>query len=124
MSRLLKPGGRLILTTPYRHYRPLWGDKLSLTEDGGHVRWGYSHNELRNKIESVGMRVLSEDYISGVISQQLTSAMRRLNHNANGIGWIATLPFRVLQTIDGPITSLVDYPYLSIGIVAEKMPSV
>lgn len=47
LATLLKPGGILILTTPYKHHKAYYGEALSSTEDGGHVRWGYTHDELR-----------------------------------------------------------------------------
>ena len=44
IASFLKPGGRLLLTTPYLLYRPITsGDKgpFSKKEDGGHIRRSY-----------------------------------------------------------------------------------
>ncbi len=75
LSGLLKPHGRLYLTTPFRNCRPLFGDKLSEYEDGGHVRWGYTHDEVRELFGQCGLDVLEEQYISGFVSHRLTDLM-------------------------------------------------
>src|ERR1035441_5132236 len=50
LANLLRPGGRLILTTPSEAYIPIdAGDDgpFSKAEDGGHVRKGYTADQLR-----------------------------------------------------------------------------
>lgn len=120
MSSLLKPGGQLILTTPFRDYKRMWGDKLSEQEDGGHVRWGYTHAEMRALMEKNGLEVVTEEYISGMVSQKLCNVMRRSNQLHSHFGWGVTFPFRVFQAIDDPMTKFAGYPYFSIGVVARK----
>lgn len=120
LSLLLKPGGRLLLTTPFRNYKRLLGDKLSEHEDGGHVRWGYTHAEMRELFEKCALNVAAEEYISGFVSQQLTNFIRLLSAANPRIAWIVTLPLRILQILDSPLTRLIRYPYLSIGIVGVK----
>jgi len=56
LAVLLKPGGAILLTAPFRHHRPLWGERVSEIEDGGHVRWGYTHAEIRDLLEPCGWR--------------------------------------------------------------------
>src|SRR5258708_26762975 len=43
LADMLKPGGRLLLTTPFKDHRGLIKEKLSESDDGGHVRCGYTH---------------------------------------------------------------------------------
>ena len=56
----LNPGGTLLLTAPYKEHKPLWGEKLSEAEDGGHVRWGYSHDDVRAIFERSGLEVVAD----------------------------------------------------------------
>ncbi len=89
LSSVLKPGGRILLTTPYKNYRHLINDRLSECEDGGHIRWGYTYEEIKKLFNKYGLDVESEEYISGFISQQLTNLARLLGkstrtlHNNN-----------------------------------------
>lgn len=120
LANLLKPQGTLLLTTPYKNYRRLLGDHISPEEDGGHVRWGYTHEEIRNLFHQCGLRVLTESYISGVISQQLINLMRALSKIHPAAGWMATLPLRIFLIFDTALTNLIQYPRLSLGVVAVK----
>jgi len=122
LSALLAPGGKLLLTTPYKHYKHLLGDKLSEIEDGGHVRWGYTHEEIEALLNDVNIKPVSQEYISGFFSQQLTNLMRFIGGINERIGWLVALPLRVFQSVDSTFTNLVHYPYLSIGVVGVKMP--
>jgi 2-polyprenyl-3-methyl-5-hydroxy-6-metoxy-1,4-benzoquinol methylase len=120
LAALLRPGGRLFLTTPFVHARPLLGDRLSAIEDGGHVRAGYDHSELRRLLESSGLGVIEENFLSGLVSQQLTNLMRLCNRVHPRVGWTVTFPLRVLQILDRSLTDLVRYPYLNVAVIAEK----
>jgi SAM-dependent methyltransferase len=120
LSRLLKPGGRLFLTTPYKHYKHLLGDALSESEDGGHVRWGYTHTELRDLFSQTGLAVETQDYLSGVVAQQITNFYRLLGSLNLKIAWALTFPLRAFQVFDRPLTRLIGYPYLAVGVVGVK----
>jgi SAM-dependent methyltransferase len=121
LSYALKPGGRLLLTTPFKYYRRLPGDKLSPTQDGGHVRWGYTQEEMKAMFEENGLCVLAQEYVSGLVSQQLTKAMRLLGRAIGMAAWAVILPLRIIQPLDPLLTELFSYPYLSIGIVGVKL---
>jgi len=123
VSCLLKPGGHLLLTTPFKHYRRLYGDTLSDGADGGHVRWGYTHAELRELLAPAGIEIVREEYVSGLVTQQLTNLMRLIAKFSVGSAWGAILPLRLLQSIDRPLTAMTRYPYLSVAIVGIKRPS-
>ena len=120
LSTLLKPGGRLVLTAPFKYYKPLLGDKLSDREDGGHVRWGYTHDEMRSLFNQCRMDIIVEEYISGIISRQLTHYMRILGKLHARIAWTVIFPFRIFQVFDSSLTKLIGYPYLSIGVMGKK----
>jgi SAM-dependent methyltransferase len=121
ISRLLVPGGRLYLTTPTAGHRPLLGEQLSSTEDGGHVRWGYTAERIEELLRDAGIRVRSVDYLSGVVTQRITNLSRRL---AKRLGvhaaWALTAPVRILRPLDRSITRLTKAEYLAIAVVGVK----
>lgn len=120
LADLLRPGGRILLTTPYKFYRHLIGDCLSMCEDGGHVRWGYTHEELRLLFDKSGLDVLIEEYISGYVSRQISNFQRFLSRVDGITAWALAFPLRTLQILDKPLTKCLHYPYLSIGVVGIK----
>jgi len=120
LAVLLKPGGRLLLTAPYKHYRPLLGDQLSAVEDGGHVRWGYTHEELRALFAEHGLEVVVEEYVTGMVTQKLMDLMRLLGRANARLAWAATFPLRAFRLLDRPLTALAGYPHLSVGVVGVK----
>jgi SAM-dependent methyltransferase len=124
LAGLLKPGGQLLLSTPYKHYRRLPGEKLSETEDGGHVRWGYTHEELRDLLIAAGLEVEHEDYLGGVISQKITAGMRLLHRINSRLAWAAMLPFRPLILIDPLVTRITRYPWMTVGVLGRKKGAV
>jgi SAM-dependent methyltransferase len=121
LARMLRPGGRILISAPYDGHRPLYTEERepSTAEDGSHVRYGYSRARLREVIESAGLRVESEAFISGVVSQQLTNLMRRLGERLGLAGaWAIVLPLRPLVVLDRPLSRLLRYPYLSVAACA------
>jgi 2-polyprenyl-3-methyl-5-hydroxy-6-metoxy-1,4-benzoquinol methylase len=121
LSHLLRKAGKIFLTTPFKYYHDLPGDKVSPVEDGGHVRKGYTHQEIKGLFMKYGINVVEEEYISGFISQKIKHLSLLLepylNHN---IIWLITYPLRALLIFDRPLTNMVKYPYLSIGVVGLK----
>jgi SAM-dependent methyltransferase len=123
MAAALRPGGRLLLTTPFADHRPLRAETLSETEDGGHVRWGYSEARLRELCDSASLAPISFGFISGVVSQKLTNLQRRLRPwGGQHLGWAVVFPFRLLQLLDGPVTCAMRWPHLCITLIAERTP--
>lgn len=116
----LAPEGQLFLTTPFKGHRPLLGETVSIEEDGGHVRWGYTHEEIRSLAEVCGLEVVSQDFVSGVLSQKITNLMRRLDDVIPLLGWTVSLPLRLLRVVDRPFTRLLAYPYLCVAVVARR----
>jgi SAM-dependent methyltransferase len=124
IARALRPGGRLLLTTPYYHYRPITaGDKgpFAVTEDGGHVRRGYTTGMLTELCDSGDLVVEEISYCTGLLSQKCIWLQRTLSRFHPLLGWIAVLPLRVLPPVfDRLVTTLCRWPYYSICIEAYK----
>jgi SAM-dependent methyltransferase len=123
LTAMLKPGGRLLLSTPFDRHRPLYTEdpQPSPVEDGSHVRYGYSQERLRQLVTNAGLDVHSESFISGVISQKLTDLMRRLSAKAGLLpAWTIVLPLRALVLLDRPLSRALRYPDLSVALCAVK----
>jgi hypothetical protein len=74
--------------------------------------------------EENGLAVASQEYVSGIVSQQLTNAMRLLSRANAVAAWAAVFPLRVFQVFDPMLTNLISYPYLSIAVVGVKQDTV
>ena len=60
LANCLKPGGRLLLTTPYFHYLAMTKEDngpFNKVEDGAHVIRGYSKQMLMELCEKAGLKV-------------------------------------------------------------------
>lgn len=129
ISACLKPGGRLLLTTPYQLYRAI-GDVKSeasdrgpfrLEEDGAHVRRGYSKAMLFELCRLSGLEIEKISSCSGFLSQKITFIFRFLSHYHSLLGWGLTLPFRVLPLIfDRLIVQIFGWPDYCICLEAYK----
>jgi hypothetical protein len=111
------------LSTPFEAHRPLYSEDRhpSAVEDGSHVRYGYSQQGLRDVVHSAALDVADEGFISGVVSQQLTSLMRRLTRRIGvPAAWALTLPLRLLVSVDAPLSRVLRYPYLSVALCGVK----
>ena len=118
---VLLSGGILLLTAPYKFYKHLPGDNISDVEDGGHMRWGYTHKEMKNLLNEAGFEVLKEEYVSGIITQILICIERKLSRIIpHSLVWIVLFPFRIFVLFDSFLTKLFNYPYLSVAIIAVK----
>lgn len=124
IAHCLKPQGTLLLTTPNLSFKPMAYDNenLSSVEDGGHVRRGYSPNDLNRLCQQSGFDVMNIEYCSGVLSQKLTSVKRMLEKSTSEmISWPMVLPFRLLPPVlDAAITRTMNWPDYSITLVARK----
>lgn len=124
IAACLKPGGRLLFSTPYLLYRPITAGDMgpfSVTEDGWHVRRGYTAPMLEELCECAGFRAETISYCSGLLSQKLTAALRSLNSISPTAAWLATLPFRLLPpALDGAIRWATGWPDYTILMEAYK----
>lgn len=123
LAAMLAPGGRLLLSTPYSGHHPLYTEEREPdpVEDGSHVRYGYSPEQVATLAGAAGLQVVEEGFISGVIAQKLTDLMRRLTERIGLTpAWLAVLPLRPLVVFDRPLTAVLGYPYLSVALHAVK----
>ncbi|HPD16874.1 MAG TPA: class I SAM-dependent methyltransferase [Planctomycetota bacterium] len=74
----LRRGGRLLVTVPNRLAPPLWGDRLSAAEDGGHVRPGYTRDELGALLRGAGLTPVHWSSFGGFFTRKAASLNRRL----------------------------------------------
>jgi SAM-dependent methyltransferase len=124
MTRCLKPGGRLLLTTPNYYYKPISpsdNGSFSSVEDGGHVRRGYTKEDLEKLCKEAGIVVDNLSFCSGFLSPKITFFYRELSrvHEAFGASFI--LPLRILPPLLDPlITKLTRWPGFSICLEAHK----
>ena len=127
MAARMKPGARLLLTTPYYFYRPLnryergpW----QKTEEGWHVRRGYTPDMLRELCQSAGLTCSEISYCSGFLSQKATWFWRATTGLPGGVPlrWLLTSPVRLLTAIlpDSLLTRALNWPFFSIGLEAYK----
>jgi 2-polyprenyl-3-methyl-5-hydroxy-6-metoxy-1,4-benzoquinol methylase len=123
LAGLLSPGGVLLLTTPFDRHRPMLGESLvpNGVEDGSHVRYGYSPQRLVELMTNAGLRVVDQDYVSGIVSQRVTNLMRRVARRfGRPAAWMAVLPLRWLVVLDRPLTRLLRAPYLCVAVCAVR----
>ena len=122
LAAMLNPGGRLFLSAPYSKCPPMRGDHISAVENGDHVRWGYTHGEMRAMLDDAGLATVAEEYCSGIVSRGIGNIERRIGQLAHALAWAATFPLRAFQVADRAATNALGAPYFSIAVVAEKRP--
>lgn len=124
IAACLKPGGRLLLTTPNYLYTPIAEEGLgpwSDIENGYHVRRGYTKCMLRELMDKNGLLTEDISYCSGFWSQKLTWLWRRLQFLGPRPAFILVLPLRPLALILDSLTlSKLWWPGFSICVVAQK----
>lgn len=124
VAACLKPGGRLLLTTPYLFYRPMSAGELGpflAVENGDHVRRGYSAAMLEELCAHAGLVPERISFCSGLISQKVTALMRAVSRVNAGVAWLATFPLRVLPLFgDRLVSRLFGWPSFSICLEAYK----
>ena len=124
IARTLKPGGHLLLTAPYLRYTPITqsdAGPFSATEDGGHVRRGYTRPMLEELCARAGLVLESQTFCSGYLSQKVTGLNRLLSRIHPLLGWGATLPLRILPPLfDRLVTRALGFPCFSICMEAYK----
>lgn len=125
MFSKLNPGGFLLLTTPSYFYKSMSASEngpFSHTEDGWHVRRGYTTEMLRELCEYSGFRIEKISYCSGFFSQKVTWLMSVLTRLLGfPLSWLVTFPLRLLPLLfDSLIRTISPYPDYCICLLAYK----
>ena len=124
ISACLKPGGRLLLTTPYLLHYPITSDDkgpFKQSEDGGHVRRGYTKAMLEELCICAGLIPEDISYCTGFLSQKVTMVLRTASCVHPLFAWSLVLPLRLLPPLFDPlIYALTRWPGFSICLEAYK----
>lgn len=128
MAACLKPGGRLLLTSPYIRRTP-WSSMdygpFPKFEDGRHVRRGYNRAMLIEMCENAGLLIDEVSYVSGPVSVFGAKVMERLQKVNKVFAWIAILPIRPLPPLFdwwlGPVTGTVPFS-IAIDAIKPRQP--
>lgn len=125
LAACLKPGGRLLLTTPNFYFRSVGagdhGPFKKEIEDGAHVRRGYSSAMLHELCDLSGLKCEEISYCSGFLSQKICTLENCLGKINFWLGWLITLPLRIFPPLlDRPLAVALNWPYYSICMVAYK----
>lgn len=126
----LKPGGRLLLTTPNFLYHTTAKDigPFRQVEDGGHVRRGYSPAMLCELCAESGFEIEEITYVSFFFSQLVTRFQTWLGLFTSvhpEVLWLISLPLRPIPPLlDGWlgrwICRMLGWPGYSIALTAYK----
>jgi hypothetical protein len=122
ISNLLKPGGLLLMTTPYLFHSLKGpgedGPFVKEVEDGSHMRRGYTKVELVHMLEENGLWVEEVSYCTGFFSRQLVRFGRMMGSRA--ITFLL-FPVKILANrLDRLIARKDPTAYFSICIIAQK----
>ena len=124
ITNCLKPGGRILLTAPNYHYKPLSLDDMGPffeVENGAHVRRGYTKAMFEELFNDSGLMIEDVSYCSGFFSQMFSRFLRRMPGKMYYFGWALTLPLRILPLLfDNFITWGLKYPGYSICVEGYK----
>jgi 2-polyprenyl-3-methyl-5-hydroxy-6-metoxy-1,4-benzoquinol methylase len=120
LNAVLKPGGRLILSTPYIGHVPQRDEFELNVQPGGHVVWGYDEEDLRSLFEGSNFKIENVGYIGGMGNHVLNNVSRRLTPRAPlaALGLTTALyPGALLVDHYGALRG---FPPIAIGIVAKS----
>jgi SAM-dependent methyltransferase len=98
LARVLRPGGTLVVNTPHLKDTPLrrLRHRLGLTDEAhGHLRPGYTAEELRALLETdgrftVGPRRTYSRFFSELVDTALNAALARLGKKGSAKGMVVT----------------------------------
>jgi SAM-dependent methyltransferase len=123
ITACLKPGGRLLLTTPNFYYRAITksdNGPFCEIETGWHIRRGYTRSMLKELTIAAGLHCEELSYCSGTVSQHVTRIMRRAGNIHPLLGWAVVLPLRPFTILDQLFARWSRTPPYSICLEAYK----
>ncbi len=80
-SEIMNEGGTLHLCVPYLNRKLYYGEIISETENGNHLRLGYTFEQLEEMIGKQGFKVLQKDTAVGFFAQKLINLLNWLQLN-------------------------------------------
>ncbi|MFH1702699.1 MAG: class I SAM-dependent methyltransferase [Nitrospirota bacterium] len=117
---LLKSSGQLLFSSPSDNYPMFYGEKISPIEDGGHVRKGYSFDDIERKMVSAGLKVILKESYIGYFTQKTLALIRYISDKLTS----TILIMIPLKLILSPLTYLdkfvSHYPDYCIFVIAKK----
>jgi SAM-dependent methyltransferase len=121
ISALLRPGGILLQSTPYRFFPAITrldDGPHSTIEDGGHVRRGYTEQRLRALAEAAALDVEVVEFCTGRLSRLVVAIQRQVHGRVFAS---LLIPFKILaHFLDAAAGGATRSDSLSICVVAEK----
>jgi len=101
LASLLTPGGIVHLSTPFLHRRPFYTEVLSDEEDGGHLRLGYTYEQLEALLEAAGLVPTARDAAVGRLGLAALELVHRAENAAGRVGGtLALLATRPASLLD------------------------
>lgn len=120
VAEAVRHGGHVLITVPDRSAPPLWGDTVSEVEDGGHVRAGYTREELDALVRAAGLRPVRWRGFGGFFAQKATNVSRRLERRGGRLWlWLRLLWLAALRPLCR-LDPLVPYRTYGLFCLAEK----
>jgi SAM-dependent methyltransferase len=89
LAALLEPGGLLHVSSPYLHRTPYVGEVLSDVEDGGHMRLGYTFEQLDSMFRAAGLSPTIRGAAVGPWSRRALELVNRAEARFGLIGGVA-----------------------------------
>ncbi len=124
LASITRPGGRLLLTTPSLDHRAnVFGDDISEVEDGRHVVYGYSHEQLREILGAAGFEITAAEYVVGPVCQAVLYVMSMVGRISTVLAWAVTLPLRPLALLDAYAVRFIRFPSYCVAVTAELPPA-
>lgn len=125
LATCLRPGGRLLLSTPFLNFRAVTDDEEGPfptdEEHGWHVRRGYTRAMLAELCAQAGLTVEELSSCSGLLNQKLFALQRHAGRLHPALGWAAILPLRPIPPLlDRLVGAATRWPDYSICLEAYK----
>lgn len=80
-TRLLKPGGIIHLGVPNFDCQNFYGEKISLFEDGNHVRKGYTYVMIEDLVRELNLKIVLKTNYGGGVTRKIMILSRILQDN-------------------------------------------
>jgi 2-polyprenyl-3-methyl-5-hydroxy-6-metoxy-1,4-benzoquinol methylase len=120
----LEPGGRVLLTTPnllYRAVVPEHAGPFSSSENGEHVRRGYTKSHLIELCQQAGLIPEAITSCSGLLSQKATWVTYTAGRLSPHLARALTLPLHpIVSALDRTVTSWTGWPPYSLCVEAVR----